>query len=141
MEISDVRRRVRASLDGAKRNLATRRTLMDEASREYPKFLDNVAAPLFRQVAAILKAEGHTFGVFTPTGGVRLMSDRHTDDFLELTLDVSGDAPLVVGRIRRMRGSRVTESERPLGSGAIRDLTEGDVLDFLAEGIGPFVER
>lgn len=141
MEIADVRKRVRAAVDEARRNAAARRVRMDEAARDYPRFLDTVAAPLFRQVAAVLKAEGHNFSVFTPTGSVRLMSDRHTDDFLELTLDASGDTPLVIGRIRRMRGSRVVESERPLGSGPVRDLTETEVLDFLAGGLGPFVER
>jgi hypothetical protein len=141
MEISEVRKRLRGAIDGAKRAAAARRTRMDEAAREYPRFLDAVGAPLFRQVAAVLKAQGYLFGVFTPTGSVRLMSEKNTDDFIELTLDVSGDAPLVIGRVRRARGSRILESERPIGTGAIRELTEEQVLDFLADEIGPFVER
>jgi hypothetical protein len=141
MEVSEVRKRLRGAIDGSKRTAADRRTRMDEAAREYPTFLDTVAAPLFRQVAAVLKAQGYLFGVFTPTGSVRLMSEKNTDDFIELTLDVSGDAPLVLGRVRHARGSRVVESERPVGTGAIRELTENQVLDFLVDEIGPFVER
>ncbi len=57
--------------------------------------------PLFRQVANILKAERYAFSVFTPTGGVRLMSDRSADDFIELSLDTTGERPVVVGVISR----------------------------------------
>jgi hypothetical protein len=141
VEISEVRKRLRTAIDRAKQAARARRALMDEAAREYPAFLDTVAAPLFRQAAAVLKAQGYAFGVFTPSGSVRLMSERNTDDFIELALDMSGDAPLVLGRVRRARGSRVVESERPIGSGAIRDLTEEQVLAFLTGEIGPFVER
>ena len=49
---------------------------------------------MFRQVASALKAEGHHFTVFTPGGGVRLMSDKSSDDFIELSLDTSGEQPV-----------------------------------------------
>ncbi len=51
--------------------------------------------PLFRQVANVLKAEGYQFTVFTPGGSVRLMSERNAEDYIELSLDTSGDEPLV----------------------------------------------
>ena len=57
------------------------------------------------------------------------------------SLDTSGAAPQVVGRVSRSRGRRVLETERPLGSGPVRDLTETDVLAFLADALEPFVER
>ena len=47
--------------------------------------------PLFRQVANILRADGYLFNVFTPSGSVRLMSDRAAEDFIELSLDTAGD--------------------------------------------------
>jgi hypothetical protein len=43
-----------------------RRTRSDEAAREFDAFLTQIAVPLFRQIAAVLKAEGRMFTVFTP---------------------------------------------------------------------------
>jgi len=142
MHISDVRKRVLETIDRAKRAAAERRTRVDEAAREYEVFLDRVAVPVFRQIANVLRAEGYSFNVFTPAGSVRLMSDRSTEDYIELRLDTSGDAPLVVGHASRSRGRRVTESEWPLAErDAIRDLTEDDVMRFVMKELEPFVER
>jgi hypothetical protein len=141
MEVSDVRKQVLATIERAKRLEGERRARSDEAARDYPVFLERIAVPLFRQVANILKAERYAFSVFTPTGGVRLMSDRSADDFIELSLDTTGEQPVVVGHVTRGRGGRVLESERPIGSASISELTEDDVLAFLMKEIGPFVER
>lgn len=141
MQISDVRKRVLHTIDRAKRAAAERRARADEASREYDEFLERVAVPLFRQIANVLRAEGYPFNVFTPGGSVRLMSDRSAEDFIELVLDTSGHEPTVVGHTSRSRGHRVLESERPVASIAIRDLTEEDVLGFVASELEPFVER
>ena len=143
MEISEVKRRLRDTVERARRTAAERRVRADEANREYPVFLETVAVPIFKQTAAVLKAENYLFTVFTPVGSVRLMSDRNAEDFIELTLDTSGPSPLVIGRTSRARGRRVIESERAVGieSGAVRDLTEEQVLTFLAEELEPFVER
>ena len=104
-------------------------------------FLERIAVPLFRQVAQILKAHSYAFSIFTPSDGVRLMSDKSTDDFIELSLDTSGEKAVVVGHVTRSRGRRILESERPIGSGPISELTEDDVLAFLMKEIEPFVER
>ncbi len=141
MEVSDVRKRLMETITRAKRGAADRRARVDEAAREYEVFLDRIATPLVRQAANVLRVEGYLFNVFTPSGSVRLMSDRSAEDYLELVLDTSGDVPQVIGRVSRSRGRRVLETERPLGTGAVRDLTEEDVLTFLAEGLEPFVER
>ena len=141
MEISEVKRRLRDTVERARRAAAERREHADEANREYPAFLEKVAVPIFRQTAAVLKAERYLFTVFTPGGSVRLMSDKSADDFIELTLDTSGPAPLVIGRTSRARGRRILESERPIGTGPVRGLTEEQVLTFLAEELEPFVER
>jgi hypothetical protein len=80
--------------------------------------LDTIVVPLVRQLAQALRAEGHLFNVFTPSGSVRLMSERNAEDFIELFLDTTGTEPRVVGRTRRSRGSRVLESEEALGAPA-----------------------
>ena len=141
MEVSDVRKQVVAAIERAKRLEAERRARSDEAARDYPVFLERIAVPLFRQIANILKAERYSFSVFTPSGGVRLMSDKSANDFIELSLDTNGEKPVVVGHVTRGRGSRVLESERPIGLGSISELTEDDVLEFVLKELEPFVER
>jgi hypothetical protein len=141
MEISDVRRQVTQAIERARRAAAERRTRHDEAARDYAVFLERVAVPIFRQVANVLKTASYAFRVFTPSESVRLMSDAGAEDYIELSLDASGDEPVVRGSTSVGRGRRVVKSERRLGTGKIRDLTEEDVLSFLLEEIGPFVER
>jgi hypothetical protein len=141
MEVSDVRRRVLGTIERARRSAAERRERADEAAKEYELFLERIAIPLFRQVASALKPEGYPFTVFTPGGSVRLMSDRNAEDYIELTLDTAGERPAVVGHSRRARGSRVVESEYPLGNGPLRELTEDQVLAYLLRELEPFVDR
>jgi hypothetical protein len=142
MEISDVRKRVLETLDRAKRSAAERRARADEAGREFDAFLNQIAVPLFRQVASALRPEGHTFTVFTPGGSVRLMSDRSQEDYIELSLETSGPVPQVIGHVSRARGRRVRESEVALADGkSIAALTEDDVLRFVLRELEPFVER
>jgi len=139
METSVLRKRLTETIEAARRTAAERRARSEAASRDYSQFLDTVAVPLFRQVANILRSDGYLFNVFTPSGSVRLMSDRTAEDFVELTLDTTGDTPQVVGHTSRSRGRRVTESERPIGSPGA--LTEESVLEFLAKELEPFVDR
>jgi hypothetical protein len=141
METSIVRQRLNHVIDQAKRAASERRARSDEAARDYVRFLEQIAVPLFRQIAGSLKASNHHFTVFTPSGSVRLMSDRTAEDFIELTLDTSGDRPAVMGHTSRARGRRVVESERPIAARAVGDLTDEDVLDFVVQEIAPFVER
>jgi hypothetical protein len=141
MDVSEVRRRVTEAIERSRRDAARRRTLGDEAAREWPAFLENVAVPLVRQVANVLKVENYAFTVFTPGSGVRLMSDRRQEDFVELTLDTTGVEPVVMGRLSHARGGHVVVSETPIGTGAIREISEERVLAFLLDAIVPFVER
>jgi len=141
MEISEVKRRIQQTMEAAKRAAADRRGRVDRAARDYDTFLERIAVPIFRQVANVLKSENHAFTVFTPAGSVRLMSDRSGDDFIELALDSSGAEPVVMGHTSRARGRRVVESERVIGSGNPDELTEEDVLSFLAKELEPFVEK
>jgi hypothetical protein len=141
MEVSDVRKRVRETIDRARRQAAERRTRNDEATRLFVRLLDHVAVPLFKQVANVLKIEGYPFTVFTPSGGVRLMSDRSADDYVEITLDTSGDAPRVTGHSSRSRGRRIVETERVVARGDPASIGEEDLLAFLLKELEPFVEK
>lgn len=141
METSDVRKRLLGTVDRARRAAADRRVRVDEATREYTAFLEQIAVPLFRQIANALKAEGYAFSLFTPGGSVRLMSERSSEDYVELALDTTDDPPRVIGHSSRGRGRRVVESERPIGEGPLRELTEEDVLRFVMKELEPFVEK
>lgn len=141
MEISQVRKRVHDAMERAKRRSAERRVRTDLASRAYETFLATIAVPLVRQIAAVLKAEGYQFSVFTPSGSVRLMSDRSAEDFIEITLDASGDAPVVVGHVSRSRGRRGVDEQRAVAGGNPEQITEEELLAFLMKEIEPFVER
>jgi hypothetical protein len=139
MEISVVRRRLTETIERAKKQAADRRSRGDQAARDFEVFLQKIAVPLFRQIANALKADGYAFTVFTPSGSVRLMSDRAAQDYIELTLDAAENPPQIVGQISRARGGRVIDSERPIG--APDALTEEQLLDFLLKELEAFVER
>jgi hypothetical protein len=139
MEISLVRKRLTETIERAKKQAAERRGRGDQAARDFELFLQKVAVPLFRQIANALKADGYAFTVFTPTGSVRLMSDRAAEDFIELTLDADENPPRVMGQISRARGGRIIDAERPVGAPA--EITEEQLLDFLLKELEAFVER
>src|SRR5262245_46988567 len=139
MEISVIRQQVRGSIERAKRRAAERRARGDEAGRAFDEFLASTATPLFRQIANVLRAEAYPFTVITPGGSVRLASDRHGEDFLELVLDTSGEAPQVILHTGRARGRRIVESERAIGDPAT--MTEEELLAVVLEELEPFVER
>jgi hypothetical protein len=139
MEISAIRQRLNETIERAKRRAAERRARADEAGRAYDRFLEHTAVPLFRQLVNVLRADGYQFSLFTPSGSVRLMSDRHAEDFIEVLLDTAGDHPFVVGHTSRSRGRRVDESERELGHPAT--LGEEELLAFVLRELEPFVER
>jgi hypothetical protein len=139
MEISIVRRRLTETIERARKQAAARRTRADESARDFEVFLQKIAVPLFRQVANALKGDGYAFTVFTPSGSVRLMSDRSASDYIELTLDTTASPPTIVGQISRARGSRVIDAERQIG--APEATTEEQLLEFLLKELEAFVER
>ena len=139
MEISDVRKRMLATIERSKQRATERRGRADEAAKAYSTFIETIAVPMFRQVANVLKAEGYPFGLFTPAGSVKLVSDRNPQDSIEILFDSSGDQPLVMGHTTRSRGGRVVELEQPVGDPA--SLSEADVLEFVAKELEAFVER
>lgn len=119
-----------------------RRQKADEAEKSYEKFLDQLAAPLARQIANALRAEGYSFTVSTPGRGLRVSLDQGRDDYIELALNSETEQPTVVGRIRRTRGSRTIDEERPIKpGGGPDDLSEDDLLEFLVRALEPWLER
>jgi hypothetical protein len=76
----------------------------------------------------------------TPAGGVRLQSERHRDDAIEMELDTSADPPQPLVTITRARGSRVVQSDRTIkGSNPLVHLTEEDVVEMLLEELRPWL--
>ena len=139
MEIAIVRQRLLETMDRAKRRAAERRTRKDAAGQAFGVLLEHTAIPLFRQIANVLRAESHVFGVTTPSGSVRLASDRRAEDFIELLLDTSGDKPVVTLHTSRSWGGGVIESEKALGDP--ESLTEDDLLKAVLQDLERFVER
>ena len=142
METADVRKRIKHSIDRARRDAAERRTRNAQASGAYEQFLTTIVVPLCHQVAGILKAEGYPFIVNTPGGTVRLASERWPEDFIEIHLDTTGARPQVVARVERVKGRESIVEDRPIRPGVlIEHLAEQDVLDVLAEALSVFVEK
>jgi hypothetical protein len=142
IEISEMRKRLRAAIEQTRRAAVARRAELDAAAAAYTQFLEGMAGPLVQMLASALRADGYHFTVFTPSGGVRLASAKSAEDFIEFMLDTSQPQPSVLLRVNRARGRRVVQHERPIGGRtAVDRLTEEDVLQALLDEIGPFVER
>jgi hypothetical protein len=142
MQVSDVRRRIRAAIDAARIRAAERRSRTDEASRAYDVFLETIAVPAFHTVTSALTGEGHRFKVITPGRAVRMSSERSPEDFIELALDTERDAPAVVIVTSRGRGRRMVSTERLVREDLpIAELAEEDVVAALLEELLPFIER
>ncbi len=142
MEVSDVRRRLRAALEEARRRAAERRGRRDEATRAWERLLPEVAVPAFHMLASALTGEGHRFTVVTPGAAVRLSPERSSAEFIELALDSERDDPALVLRSTRGRGRRTVSNERVLREGAaFAGLGEEDIITALLEELIPFIER
>jgi hypothetical protein len=141
LEVSQVRNRVRQAIETARERARVRRQRIAEAEAAFGEFL-NLATPVLRQLAAVLKAEGQSFTVSTPGGSIRLALDRGRDDFIDLTLDTTGERPEVLARISYTRGSRTIDEERPVKPGARpSEISEDDVLEFMVQAMAPWLER
>ncbi len=142
MEVSEIRRRLRQVIEGAKRADAEKRVRSDAAAKAYEAFLPRTALPVFRTLASALTAEGLPFRVSNPAASIRLASEHAPEDFVELELDASGPLPQVIGRTNRRRGSRVERTERPIREAtAVADLTDEDVLAFALSALTDLLER
>ncbi len=139
-DVAEVRKRVRAEIEKAKRDQAERRARVADATTAYDAFLNSAAIPVFRMFANVLKSEGLHFEVMTPAGGVRLQSERNRDDAIEMELDTTADPPQPLVTVTRVRGSRVVQSDRSIkGSQPLAQLTEHDVIEMLIEELRPWL--
>ena len=139
-DVAEVRKRIRAEIEKARRDQAERRTRVAEATKSYDVFLDTAAIPVFRMFANVLKAEGLHFEVMTPAGGVRLQSERNRADAIEMELDATADPPQPLVTVTRARGSRVVQSDRSIkGSNPLVHLSEHDVIEMLIEELRPWL--
>ncbi|HEX6158993.1 MAG TPA: hypothetical protein VF111_02435 [Thermoanaerobaculia bacterium] len=139
-DVGEVRKRIRAEIEKAKRDQAERRSRVAEATKAYEEFLDTAAIPVFRMFANVLKAEGLHFEVMTPAGGVRLQSERNRDDAIEMELDTTADPPQPLVTVTRTRGSRVVQSDRSIKGGhPLVQLSEHDVIEMLIEELRPWL--
>ena len=142
MEVGDIRKRVRRTIAEARRAAAERREQVAAAEQDGARVLADVAAPLFTQLAAALKAEGYRFRVLTPAGAVRLAAESSADDFIEVSLDTQREPPALVARISRTRGRRVLIDETILREAAdIGSLTAEGLLEFSLAQLAPFLGR
>jgi hypothetical protein len=142
METGLVRKRVVEALQARRAQDQQRRSRNADAERDFTTFLDLVAAPLARQVAGALKAEGYSLTVFTPGRGLRIALEKGRDDFVDLLLDTEGDRPQVIGRISYTRGSRTVVEDAVVKDGTGPEaLTEEIVLEFLLRALAPLLSR
>jgi hypothetical protein len=143
LDAGEIRKRLRQTIEAAKREAAARRAALASEQKAFDAFLENHAVPVLRLVAAALKAEGHVFQVLTPAGTARLQSDRERDDYLEIVLEASKGTPTVIGRSSYVRGSQLQTTEHRIGETAalVSDLTDEDVFEWVLRVILPFVER
>jgi hypothetical protein len=141
IETSELRKRLRYTIEERRKASAARRAMLDEAAAAYKELLELTATPLVQKLANALRAEGHNFTVFTPNGGLRMALAKSADDYIEFALDAQ-EEPFAALRVNRTRGRRVVQHERPIkGRTAVDRLSEEDVLQALLEEIAPFVER
>ena len=139
-DVAVLRKRIQTEIEKARRDQVEHRARVAEATRAYEVFLETAAIPMFRMFANVLKSEGMNFDVMTPSGGVRLQSERHRDDAIEMALDTTADPPQPLVTITRARGSRVIQSDRTIkGSNPLVQLTEDDVIEMLIEELRPWL--
>ena len=139
-DVGLLRKRLKSEIESARRSAAERRERSSATSRAYEQFLTSVAIPAFRSMATVLRAEGILFEVQTPSGGVRLASDRNRDEGIELELDTTADPPQLMLVTTQGRGSRSLRTERVVKDRvAVEKITEDDLLERLMEEVRPWL--
>ena len=141
-EVSLVRQRVLTMIERARRDAAERRARAEVVEVQARRFIEDTATPVVRQVRSVLKVEGLSFRLSTPPGSVRLVSETHHEDFIDLAVDATQDPVTIMTTLSHVRGQRVSTTDRPLADGVEVDhLTEEHVLAFLLDALPVFVAR
>jgi len=142
LDTAEVRKQLTHRLAELRKAQTQRRTATDTARTAFDSVAEREIAPTVRQLAQALKAEGFPFTVQTPSGVVRLVSDRSSENVIDIVLELGGKQPSVVIRSAYSRGRRQLEDERTLAEGAaIATIDAERVLAVLLDVIEPFVER
>ena len=142
LETAEVRRQLTHRLAELRKAQSQRRSAGEAARAAFDTVLEREIAPTVRQFAQALKAEGFTFSVQTPASTVRLVSDRSSDNVIDIVLELGATQPTVMVRSAFTRGRRQLEDERVLAQGdGIAALDGERVLAVLLDVIEPFVER
>ena len=68
VESEDIRKRLKRVIEESRREAQERRARAEAASGDGERLLRVVVAPIFRQMAQVLKAEGHLFKVVDAQG-------------------------------------------------------------------------
>jgi hypothetical protein len=140
-DVALIRKRIQKAIEQARREAADRRAFVQDAQKAYTEFLETVAIPAFRSVAVVLKSEGLSWEVMTPSGEVRLVPDRRRDESIALSFDATADPPQPMVSITRGRGSRTVHAERQVKPGTVSAavLTDEDVVEMLVEELRPWL--
>lgn len=142
LDSAEVNRRLTHHLADLQKAAAKRREDVEDARRAFEDVLEREIAPTLRQLAQALKSRGFSFSVQTPSGAVRMVADRSSDDYVHIELDVAARPPAVVVLRQYTRGRRLIDDERVLAEGtAIASIDAARVLDVLLDVIVPFVEK
>jgi hypothetical protein len=142
LETAEVRRQLTHRLAELKKAQVQRRGAADAARTAFDTVLEREIAPTVRQFVQALKAEGFPFSVQTPASTVRMVSDRSSDNVIDIVLELGLPQPAVVARSAYTRGRRQVEDERTLAQGeGIATIDAERVLAVLLDMIEPFVER
>lgn len=142
LDTAEVRKQLTHRLAELRKTQTQRRSATDAARTAFDTVAEREIAPTVRQLAQALKAEGFPFTVQTPSSVVRLVSDRSSENAIDIVLELGGKQPAVVVRSAYSRGRRQLEDERTLAEGpAIATIDAERVLAVLLDVIEPFVER
>ena len=142
VEVAEVRQQVLTMVERARQAAAERRARADVAEVQARRFIQETATPVVQQVLAVLKVERLAFQLSTPAGSVRLTSETHHEDFIDLAVDATQDPVTIMTVVSHLRGTSVSTTERPLADGVELDqLTEDHVLAFLLAALPVFVAR
>ena len=141
-EVAEVRQRVLTMVERARQDAAARRARASVDEVQARRFIQETATPVVRQVLSVLKVERLSFQLSTPAGSVRLMSETHHEDFIDLAVDATQDLVTIMTVVSHLRGKSVSTTERPLADGVeLGQLTEEHVLAFLLAVLPVFVAR
>ena len=141
-EVAQVRQRVLAMVERARLDAADRRARATVDEVQARRFIQETATPVVRQVLSVLKVERLSFQLSTPAGSVRLTSETHHEDFIDVAVDATQDPVTIMTVVSHLRGKSVSTTERPLADGVeLPQLTEEHVLAFLLAALPVFVTR